>query len=100
MSREEIALWLITFQGFAVMYFEYDIWRMKRDDHVQRKKWREAKQRAILKKLGIELVPDPKPASGSSTPVDGAPTFARSLGLRAGRRVGQILRKFHVVLAK
>jgi hypothetical protein len=100
MSREEFALWVIVLQGFAVMYFEYDIWRMKRDGHEQRKKWREDKRRLALKKLAVGVVSHTEPASGVPAPVDGPPTFARKVGLRTGRRVRQILRVLHAILVK
>jgi hypothetical protein len=54
MSREEIALWIIVAQGFFVMYFEAGVWWMKYCDWRDKKKWREDKRKALLKKLESE----------------------------------------------
>lgn len=48
--REEIALWIIVVQGFFVMYFEYDLWRMNRHRFEERAQWREQKRKQALKK--------------------------------------------------
>lgn len=48
---EIFLLWLITIQGFFIMYFEYDVWRMNKDRFLERKKWREEKQKQKLKKM-------------------------------------------------
>ncbi len=48
--REEIALWIIVIQGFFVMYFEYDVWRMNRHRFEERASWREAKRKQAVKK--------------------------------------------------
>jgi hypothetical protein len=48
---EIFLLWLITIQGFFVMFYEYDVWRMNKDRFQERKKWREEKQKQKLKKL-------------------------------------------------
>ena len=56
MSREEIALWVIVLQGFFVMYFEYHVWWMKYTDRKDKRKWREAKRAAVVKKLAAEEV--------------------------------------------
>ena len=54
MSREEIALWVIVAQGFAIMYFEAAVWYMKYRDWMDKKIWREKKRVAVLKKLEID----------------------------------------------
>jgi len=51
MPREEIALWIIVLQGFAIMYFEWGVWWMKYLDWKDKKKWREDKRKAVIKKL-------------------------------------------------
>jgi hypothetical protein len=59
LSREEIALWVIVVQGFAIMFFEWGVWWMKYQDMKDRRKWREAKRAAVVKKLEtpVSLVP-------------------------------------------
>ena len=47
---EDVALWLIVAQGFFIMYFEYDVWRMNKHRFVQRELWRIQKQVAAIKK--------------------------------------------------
>jgi hypothetical protein len=53
MSREEWALWVIVAQGFVIMFFEWGVWWIKYSDRKDRRKWREAKRAAIVKKLEI-----------------------------------------------
>ena len=47
---DAIALWIIVAQGFFIMYFEYDVWRMNKHRFVQRELWRIQKQVAAIKK--------------------------------------------------
>ena len=51
MTREEIALWIIVLQGFFVLYFEAAVWWIKHSDRKDKKKWRDAKRAAVVKKL-------------------------------------------------
>jgi hypothetical protein len=48
--QEIILLWIIAIQGFAVCYFEYDVWRMNRDRYLERATWREQKRKQAAKK--------------------------------------------------
>jgi len=50
MSAENIALWLIVVQGFFIMYFEYDVWRMNKHRFEERATWREQKRKQTTKK--------------------------------------------------
>lgn len=50
MTQENILLWIIVVQGFFVMYFEFDVWRMNRHRFVERANWREAKRKQSAKK--------------------------------------------------
>jgi hypothetical protein len=47
---EHIELWIIILQGFAVMYFEFDVWRMNRHRFEERAAWREQKRKQATKK--------------------------------------------------
>lgn len=49
-NQEDIALWVIVIQGFFVMYFEYDVWRMNRHRFAERANWREQKRKQAVKK--------------------------------------------------
>jgi hypothetical protein len=48
--QEIILLWIIAIQGFAVCYFEYDVWRMNKDRYQERAAWRKQKQKQAEKK--------------------------------------------------
>jgi hypothetical protein len=48
---EDIALWVIVIQGFFVMYFEYDVWRIKRARENERALWREQKRKQAVAKV-------------------------------------------------
>jgi hypothetical protein len=48
-------LWLITLQGFFVMYFEFDVWRMNRHRFKERAEWRQAKRKQAVKKAEKEI---------------------------------------------
>lgn len=56
MTHEDFLLWLIVVQGFFVMYFEYDVWRMSRHRFKERADWRDQKRKQTVKKS--EKVPD------------------------------------------
>ena len=47
---ETIALWLIVGQGFFIMFYEYDVWRMNKHRFEERASWREAKRKQQVKK--------------------------------------------------
>lgn len=47
---ETFLLVVITLQGFAAVYFEYEVWKMARDRYLERAKWREAKRLQQLKR--------------------------------------------------
>lgn len=53
-TGEDIALWIIVVQGFFVMFYEYDVWRMNRDRFEERKQWRDAKRKQQTKKSESE----------------------------------------------
>jgi len=53
---EDIALWVIVIQGFFVMYFEYDVWRIHRHRFEERAAWREQKRKQAVSKA-IKTVP-------------------------------------------
>jgi hypothetical protein len=48
---DAIALWVIVAQGFFVMFFEYDVWRMNKHRFDERAEWRQAKRKQITKKV-------------------------------------------------
>jgi hypothetical protein len=48
---DAIALWVIVAQGFFVMFFEYDVWRMNKHRFDERAVWREQKRKQITKKV-------------------------------------------------
>lgn len=48
---EIVLLGILTIQGFFVMFYEYDVWRMNKDRFLERKQWRLAKQKSQLKKV-------------------------------------------------
>ena len=50
---ENIALYLIVIQGFFVMYYEYDVWRMNKHRFEERAAWREAKRKQQAKKEAV-----------------------------------------------
>jgi hypothetical protein len=56
---EDIALWVIVIQGFFVMYFEWDVWRMNRHRFQERASWREQKRKQVTKKIEAAVVKDP-----------------------------------------
>ena len=56
MTSENVALWIIVLQGFAVCYFEYAVWKLQYDRAKERKVWRDAKKKMALNKL--KVVPD------------------------------------------
>ena len=60
-NQEDIALWIIVIQGFFVMYFEYDVWRMNRHRFEERSIWREQKRKQAVKKTETQKVPDVLP---------------------------------------
>ena len=47
---DSIALWIIVLQGFAVCWFEYDVWRMNKDRYEERDIWRKQKQKQAERK--------------------------------------------------
>lgn len=49
-TQDDVALWIIVIQGFFVMYFEYDVWRMNRHRFQERAGWREQKRKQAVKK--------------------------------------------------
>jgi hypothetical protein len=49
-SQEDVALWIIVIQGFFVMFYEYDVWRMNRHRFEERAGWREQKRKQTVKK--------------------------------------------------
>jgi hypothetical protein len=48
---ETVALWILVWQGFFILYFEYGVWDIKYTEAKRRTKWREDKRAAVLKKL-------------------------------------------------
>jgi hypothetical protein len=48
---ETIALWILVWQGFFILYFEWGVWDIKYTEHKRREKWREDKRKAVLKKI-------------------------------------------------
>lgn len=50
-------LWLITIQGFFVMYFEFDVWRMNRHRFQERAQWRDQKRKQAVKKAEKTEIP-------------------------------------------
>ena len=48
---DALALWVIVIQGFFVMYFEYDVWRMNKHRFDERAEWRQAKRKQATKKV-------------------------------------------------
>ncbi len=50
MSFENWMLLIIVAQGFAIGYWEFDVWRIHRERFTERKKWREAKQKQAVRK--------------------------------------------------
>ena len=55
MTQENVLLWIIVVQGFFVMYFEYDVWRMNRHRFQERAVWREQKRKQAVKKSEKEV---------------------------------------------
>lgn len=49
---DAIALWIIVIQGFFIMYYEFDVWRMNRHRFEERAEWRQAKRKQQSKKVG------------------------------------------------
>ena len=47
---DSVALWVIVLQGFAVCWFEYDVWRMNKDRYEERAIWRKQKQKQAERK--------------------------------------------------
>ena len=47
---ETIALWIIVAQGFFIMFYEYDVWRMNKHRFEERAMWREQKRKQTTKK--------------------------------------------------
>jgi hypothetical protein len=52
---EDIALWIIVIQGFFVMFYEFDVWRMNKHRFEERAQWREAKRKQQAKKDAVIL---------------------------------------------
>ena len=50
---DALALWIIVIQGFFVMYFEYDVWRMNKHRFDERAEWRQAKRKQSIKKAEV-----------------------------------------------
>ena len=47
---ETIALWIIVLQGFFIMFYEFDVWRMNKHRFEERATWREQKRKQTTKK--------------------------------------------------
>ncbi len=47
---ESIALWVIVVQGFFIMFYEYDVWKMNKHRFEERAQCREQKRKQQLKK--------------------------------------------------
>ena len=47
---DAIALWVIVIQGFFVIFYEYEVWKIHKDRSAERAKWREDKRKQALKK--------------------------------------------------
>lgn len=47
---DAIALWIIVAQGFFIMFYEYDVWRMNKHRFEERAEWREQKRKQTAKK--------------------------------------------------
>ena len=52
---DAIALWIIVAQGFFVMFFEYDVWRMNKHRFDERAVWREQKRKQTVKKTEASI---------------------------------------------
>lgn len=52
---ETIALWIIVIQGFFVMFYEYEVWKMNKERFQERAKWREEKRKQAIKKVEIQV---------------------------------------------
>ena len=48
---DAIALWIIVAQGFFIMFYEYDVWRMNKERYKERATWREQKRKQTIKKV-------------------------------------------------
>jgi len=48
---DAIALWIIVVQGFFVMFYEYDVWRMNKHRFEERAEWRQQKRKQATKKM-------------------------------------------------
>jgi hypothetical protein len=54
---ENVALWVIVLQGFFVMFYEYDVWRMNKHRFEERALWREQKRKSAVKKQEAKSEP-------------------------------------------
>ena len=54
---ENVALWVIVLQGFFVMFYEYDVWRMNKHRFEERAAWREQKRKSTIKKNEAKIEP-------------------------------------------
>ena len=100
---EDVCLGLLTIQGFFVMFWEWQVYRIHSERFKERAKWRESKRASLLKKKETETatsgsekptespskntpsseatkVVDVKSAAGSSTHMD-LPTLTTSIFL-------------------
>jgi hypothetical protein len=48
---DSVLLVVLVAQGFFVLFYEYDVWRMNRERYTERRQWRLSKQKAQLKKI-------------------------------------------------
>ena len=52
---DAIALWIIVVQGFFIMFYEYDVWRMNKERFKERAVWREQKRKQTVKKAEVSI---------------------------------------------
>ena len=55
---EQIALWILVAQGFFIVYYEFDVWRMNKHRFYERAGWREAKRKQQVKKEATGAIPN------------------------------------------
>lgn len=63
-SFENLMLLIIVVQGFAVWFFEWQVYKIHKDRSEERAKWRQAKQKQKLKKEQTETNTTEKTTDG------------------------------------
>jgi len=80
-NQEDMALWVIVIQGFFIMFYEFDVWRMNKERYEERKQWRLAKQKQKSVEIAKEKSPLPiftNRKNATDTPADMSTAIAKS----------------------